>query len=91
MGKVCYGVDLRQLPESVIRKKGLDLSYVIDAYRDLNMGDKFFTNFFELLIGKRDVRRMIINGMTAEQIKATWQDDVRKFRKQRKPYLLYKE
>ena len=91
LGKVCYGVDLRQLPESVIRKKGLDLSYVIDAYRDLNMGDKFFTNFFELLIGKRDVRRMIINGMTAEQIKATWQDDVRKFRKQRKPYLLYKE
>ena len=34
---------------------------------------------------------MIIDGMTAEQIKATWQEDVRKFRKQRKPYLLYKE
>ena len=53
--------------------------------------DKFFRNFFELLIGRGDIRQMIIDGKSADEIKATWADDVAKFRQQRKPYLLYAE
>ena len=55
------------------------------------MGDKFFTSFFELLIGRGDIRRMIERGMSAEEIKATWADDVKQFKNLRKPYLLYPE
>jgi len=29
--------------------------------------------------------------MSADEIKATWADDVKKFRAQRRPYLLYAE
>ena len=32
--------------------EGVDLSYVIDAYRNLNLDDHFFRPFFELLVGK---------------------------------------
>ena len=53
--------------------------------------DGFFRNFFELLIGRGDIRAMIENGASAEEIKATWADDVAKFRQQRRPYLLYSE
>ena len=55
------------------------------------MGDKFFTSFFELLIGRGDIRTMIEQGKSADEIKATWRDDVERFKRQRRPYLLYSE
>ena len=51
----------------------------------------FFRSFFEKLIGVDYVRKMIEDGKSAEEIKAMWQDDVKKFKEQRKPYLLYEE
>jgi uncharacterized protein YbbC (DUF1343 family) len=91
LNKRCYGVDLRQVSDEEIREKGLDLSYLMDAYNNLQMGDKFFTPFFEKLIGVDYVRRMIREGRPVAEIKAMWRDDVEKFRKQRQPYLLYEE
>lgn len=87
----CYGVDLRGLDDEAVIADGLDLSYVIDAYQHTALGEKFFTPFFEKLIGRGDIRGMIMDGKTAAEIKATWADDVRRFREQRKPYLLYAE
>ena len=43
-GKLCQGVDLSNLSTDEIVNKGIDLSYVIDAYKDLSIGDKFFTD-----------------------------------------------
>ena len=91
LDKKCYGVDLTGLSDKEIWEKGIDLSYVIDAYRNLNLDDHFFRSFFELLIGTDSVRKMIKAGKSAEEIKASWKDDVEKFKIQRKPYLLYEE
>ena len=90
-GKLCHGVNLSNMSDEEIWKRGIDLSYVIDAYRNLNMDDHFFRSFFELLIGTDYVRKMIKEGKSAEEIKARWKDDVEKFKVQRKPYLLYEE
>ena len=90
-GRVCHGVDLRNKPDEQIWREGLTLRYVIDAYRDLDMGDKFFTPMFEKLIGVDWVRQMIIAGASAEEIEARWRGDVERFRRQRRPYLLYTE
>ena len=89
--RLCHGVDLSQLSEEELRHKGIDLSYLIDAYRNLNLGDRFFTSFFEKLMGVAYVRKMIEDGRSAEEIEATWADDVARFKQQRKPYLLYAE
>lgn len=91
LDKLCYGVNLSHLSNEEIWKKGVDLSYLIDAYNNLNMGDHFFRPFFELLVGRDYVRKMIIAGKSADEIKAVWQEDVVKFKKQRAPYLLYAE
>lgn len=91
LDKLCYGKDLSGLSDKEIWEKGVDLSYVIDAYTNLNMGEHFFRPFFELLIGTDYVRKMIIQGKSADEIKAMWKDDVEKFKVQRKPYLLYAE
>ena len=90
LGKKCYGVDLSDTDDKYIRKQGIDLSYVIYAYKNLNIGSKFFTSFFDLLAGCSYVREMIEQGCDADEIKARWQDDVTKFKKQRAPYLIYK-
>lgn len=91
LGQLCHGVDLSGISDEDAISQGINLAYLIDAYRDLNIGDKFLTSFFEKLIGRGDIRKMIEDGMTADEIKATWADDVAKFRVQRRPYLLYEE
>lgn len=91
LNKLCYGVDLRNMPNDEIFAKGFDLTYIIDAYNNLNMGDHFFRPFFEKLVGVDYIRKMIIDGKSADDIKKMWKGDVEKFRIQRKPYLLYEE
>lgn len=90
LNRVCYGVDLTKEPSiEEINKKGINLEYLIDAYHNLNLDNFFFNSFFELLIGRDYVRKMIIAGNSAAEIKSMWAGDVAKFKEQRKPYLLY--
>lgn len=91
LDKLCYGVDLTGIPDEEVIARGINLKYLIDAYNNLGIGDEFFTSFFEKLIGNGEIRKMIEEGKSADEIKATWKDDVEKFKKQRKPYLLYAE
>ena len=90
-GKLCYGVDLRGVADKDIWREGLNLEYVIDAYNDLQMGDKFFTPMFEKLIGVGYVREMIKEGRTAKEIEAVWQQELEEYRALRKEYLIYEE
>ena len=85
LNRICHGVNLSELSNEEIWKKGVDLSYLIDAYRNLNMDDYFFRPFFELLTGRDYVRKMIKQGKNADEIKAMWKEDVEKFKIQRKP------
>lgn len=103
--EVCHGVDLRHKPLADIWAEKINLEYVIDAYRNLNMCDKFFgkNNFFELLAGVDWFRSMIEEGLPstvtassvtsslAAEISARWAPDVEAFKARRAPYLLYPE
>lgn len=101
----CHGIDLRRKPLADIWAEKINLEYVIDAYRNLNMGDKFFgkNNFFELLAGVDWFRSMIEEGLPstvtassvtsslAAEISARWAPDVEAFKARRAPYLIYEE
>ena len=91
LNKKCYGVDLRNVSHEQIWENRFDLSYVIDAYKNLKMGDEFFTDFFEKLVGVDYIRQDIIAGKSAQEIKEKWFCDVLRFKQQRRPYLLYDE
>ncbi len=91
LNKKCYGVDLREMPNRDIWERGFDLSYVIDAYQNMNIGNKFFSSFFEKLVGVDYIRQDIIAGKSADEIKQKWSGDVEQFVNQRRPYLLYEE
>ena len=91
--QVCYGVDLREKPLEEIWEEGINLEYVISAYRNLDIGEAFFGkyNFFNLLAGVRYIKEMIISGAGAEEIRSRWKDDVEALKIKRRPYLLYSE
>lgn len=88
-GQLCRGVDLSGMPLDEAREVGFSLKYVIDAYADLKLGDKFFTPMFEKLVGAGWVRGMILSGASDAEIRARWADDVARYRERRAKYLLY--
>jgi uncharacterized protein YbbC (DUF1343 family) len=79
------------VPHEEIIGKGFNLEYIIDAYNRLDMGEAFFTPFFEKLVGVDYIRKMIVEGRSADEIRAVWQGDVERFKSLRQKYLLYKE
>ena len=87
----CRGVDLRGVDDEQIIAEGFNLEYVIDAYRNLGMGEKFFTRMFLLLTGVDYIKQMIIEGKSAGEIRQMWQKDVEEFKLLRRKYLLYEE
>lgn len=88
--RLCHGIDLRTSPSiKEIDDKGIDLSYIIDAWERSGRRADFFTPFFEKLIGAGYVREMILEGKSAGEIEAVWEDDVASFKELRKQYLLY--
>ena len=89
--KLCHGYDLREKPLEDIWAEGINLDYIITAYNELSIGDKFFTSFFDKLAGVGYIRDMILSGASAKEIKDSWKDDVKVFKARRRPYLLYPE
>lgn len=87
--QTCYGVDLSQ--EFIEVNAGINLSYLIDAYKYYPYKSKFFlkNKFIDKLAGSSHLRQQILAGKSAKQIKASWQKDLNAFKVLRKHYLLY--
>lgn len=86
-GVKVFGKDLRN--SSI---KGLDLTEFIAAYKTLTAaGEVFFerAEFMDKLAGTDKLRLAIEAGQSQQQIKQSWQKSLARFKKQRKPYLLY--
>ena len=91
-GKTCHGYDLTKMDIETIRNRGtLDLSFLINAYQNMPKNEPFFLKnlFFDKLAGGDKLRKQIIAGKSAKEIKATWQDGLSEFKKVRAKYLLY--
>lgn len=89
-GKKCYGLDLRDLPLDSLRKmKQLELSFLLDFYADLNLGERFFIPFFDQLAGTDKLRKMIIANKSEDEIRESWKSEINEFKKIRAKYLLY--
>ena len=83
--KVCYGLDLR----NVVPERRIDLKYLFTMYNAYPDKEKFFTSYFDILAGTTKLKQQIKDGLTEEQIRATWQSGLDVFKRQREKYLLY--
>ena len=97
--KICYGEDLRNIPIENILNEGINPDYLVRAYNAVKgkLHDESFWGtpdgngryWIDKLSGSDKMRIMIENGNTAQEIKASWKDDIEFFKKQREPYLIY--
>ena len=88
-GQLCRGLDLTDFAHNfTVNPTQLQLEWLISAYQQLK--DKsFFTNYFRLLSGDKQLQRDIENGKSAEEIRASWQSDLEAFKAIRNKYLIY--
>lgn len=84
--ETCYGVDLRNTPSP----NEVDLSYLISFYKQ-SKNPNYFNNFFTLLAGTDELRKLIESGKTVEEIRSSWQPELEDFKLLRSKYLLYPE
>ena len=91
-GETCYGYDLSGLTLSQLQDiRQLEIKYVIDFYNKCDDKENFFTPFFDKLAGSDQLRKQIMEGLSEEQIRASWQEELEEFKLMRKNYLLYDE
>lgn len=83
--KECFGKDLTQYEKLT----DINLEWLIEAYQNTSDQDQFFNNFFNKLAGNKTLQDQIKAGHSAEEIKASWQEDLQAYRKMRTQYLLY--
>lgn len=67
----------------------LSLKYLLTYHKDLKDDTTFFRSYINLLSGTKDFQKQVEEGWTEEQIKATWQPKLDKYKAMRKKYLLY--
>lgn len=86
----CTGFDLTWYGDNKARNEAeINLNWLILSYRLSKNKAQFFNDFFEKLVGTSVLRKQIIAGMSAIEIKSTWQKGLDEFVKMRQEYLLY--
>jgi uncharacterized protein YbbC (DUF1343 family) len=85
-GKTCYGLDLSKVePPSRI-----DLGYLLHFYKlAKEQGVSFFEKGFDIHAGTKLLRQQIEEGLTENDIRASWQPALAAYKAMRKKYLLY--
>ncbi|WP_347174634.1 exo-beta-N-acetylmuramidase NamZ family protein [Polaribacter uvawellassae] len=84
-GKLCYGVDL----SNTKKLSSLNLEWLIDAYQKTPKTEKFFGKTFTIHAGNTKLQQQIEQGVTAKEIRKTWQKGLSDFKKIRSNYLIY--
>ena len=83
---LCYGKDLRTSDP----KQQFTLSYLLDAYQRSGMKEKFFTSYFNTLVGTDELKKQLLAGKTEAEIRASWQQGLTDYAPLRAKYLLYR-
>ncbi|MGN0004155.1 MAG: exo-beta-N-acetylmuramidase NamZ domain-containing protein [Sphingobacterium composti] len=95
--QVCYGLDLRNYDlHKLVKSKKINLSWMIELYKNHPNKDKFFdrnisrqVGNIDFLIGDGEFKKQLAKGWSESQIRKTWEPGIAKYKKMRKQYLLY--
>ena len=82
----CYGWDLRK-----VEAPQFTLRYLLKAYELYPDKSSFFREYFHLLAGNNLLMEQIKQGISEEEILASWDPELDNYKQLRKKYLLYPE
>lgn len=95
--QICYGLDLREVDIKKLReKKRINIEWMIELYKAYPVKEKFFDRSqskqignIDYLAGVYDFRKQIEAGVSAEDIRASWEPGLSQYKEMRKKYLIY--
>ena len=96
-GDTCYGIDLRDHDIEKLHASGrINLQWMLDFYQAYPDKEKFFDRSqstamgrIEALIGNDRFKQQVMDGMSEEAIRETWEPGLHAYKKMRTQYLLY--
>jgi uncharacterized protein YbbC (DUF1343 family) len=83
---ICFGVDLRETKKLNV----INLEWLIDAFQKTPKSEKFFGATFTIHAGNTKLQEQIKEGLSAKEIKKSWEKGLEEFQKIRNKYLIYK-
>jgi hypothetical protein len=90
LGIPCTGFDLTDYGYKKARSEAeINLNWLIISYRLSKNKGQFFNDFFDKLAGTSQLKKQILEGKSALEIKQSWQSGLDKYRVMQRPYLLY--
>ena len=84
-GKLCYGIDLSKTKNL----SAINLEWFIDAYKKTPKTEQFFGKTFTIHAGNTKLQKQIEQGLSAKEIRKTWEKGLEEFQKIRERYLIY--
>ncbi len=95
--KACYGLDLRTYNTENLRKsRQLNLKWLMEMYQSYPYKEKFFDftqskqmGNFDKLAGNTLLKQQIIEQVSEQEIRKSWEPGLSQFKELRKKYLLY--
>ncbi len=86
----CYGYNLKDFGNIMIKNyQKLYLFWLKATYSDYPDKTKFFNSYFTLLAGNDILQKQIMNGLSDDEIRKSWEPELSNFKIIRKKYLLY--
>ncbi len=89
--QTCTFLDMSGQTKLILAEKRIMIEWVKNMYDAYPDKENFFNKFFDTLAGTDTLRKQIISGISAAEIRNSWQPGLNKFKKQREKYLLYSE
>lgn len=98
--QMCYGWSVQSSPELARKKinRQIHLEYLLQAYKLFPDKDRFFilpksgdakASFFNKLAGGDRLMKQIQQGMNTQEIRKSWEPELKAFKRIRQKYLLY--
>lgn len=89
--KLCGGFEVHDAEDkSFFASPKLNLSWLILFYKNNRAEDgEYFNSFIYKLCGTKSLSAQVEQGKSADEIRATWQPELEKYKELRKKYLLY--
>jgi uncharacterized protein YbbC (DUF1343 family) len=94
----CYGLDLRKYDAQKLHASGkINLGWLFEFYKAYPAKEKFFDHSqsramgeFNFRSGNKALKQQIIDGVSEEEIRKSWEPGLSQYKEMRKKYLLYK-
>lgn len=89
--KKCKAISLKKWgAQSILRKKKLNLYWLMMAYKNTGFPENFFNEYIYNLIGDSKIVDMLKKKKSVKEIELQWDEEVQNFKKIRAKYLIYK-